>query len=79
MPVRLKTLTGKIYDLMIDPAETTRELKLQIEEIIGLQPESQRIIFNGKQLDDDEMLQDYSVSKDSILHLVLPGRPQMWQ
>ena len=73
MPIFVKTLTGKRIELMFDPTDTVRQLKLQIYEREGVPLEMQRLIFNGKQIhsEEDAMLQDLSIGEYSTVHMVL--------
>ncbi|CAE7248467.1 unnamed protein product [Symbiodinium sp. KB8] len=77
--VLVKTLTGKtIIVREIGACTTVEELKQRIEEREGIPPDQQRVVFSGKQLEDDCTLADYDIPEAAVMHLVLRLRGGMY-
>jgi hypothetical protein len=61
MKISLKTLSGRLYPMDVNPEDTILMLKQQIQEQYEFQVETQSLIFSGRTLADDKTLAEYGV------------------
>ena len=71
MQIFVKTPTGKHITLEAEPTDRVEDVKLKVQDKEGIPIEMQTLTFQGKILEDGNTLQDYSIQKDSTIHLVL--------
>ena len=69
--IYVKTLTGKTITIDVEPSDTIENLKSKIQDKEGIPPDQQRIVFDGKQLEDNKTMDDFKIKDGCILHMVL--------
>jgi hypothetical protein len=72
--VFIKTLTGKIIQCSISPSAEVEDLKDMIHSKEGIPTDLQRLIFVGRILDDEGILEDYNIKDESTVVLLVKLR-----
>ena len=67
----MNTLTEKRISIRVGSADTITNVKKLIWESEGIPTELQKLIFGGKQLEDDHTVTDYKIVEGSTLHLLI--------
>lgn len=69
MQILVKYVNEKVISLKVEPTDKIIDVKQQIQNIDGIPTDVIRLMFAGKELEDESRLQDYSIQKDSIIFL----------
>ena len=57
--------------LYLEEDTPIENLKARIQDSTGVPPNDQRLIYSGKQLEDNKTLKDYNVWNETTIHMVL--------
>ena len=78
MKVFVRKLGGKSMTIEVDATDTIENVKAKIYDREGVPPEQQRLLFAGKQLDEEQWtLADYQIGNSAILDYVIRLRGGM--
>ena len=71
MRVSIKTVKGEIFSIECTEASTVAFLKESMMEKMGCEPETQKLIFRGKHLDDKKTLADAQIKDGDTIILMI--------
>lgn len=74
----VRTLHGRSITIVVDLDQTIQEAKRRIEEEEKIPVDCQRLIYRGKQLEDNLTFTYYHMAKESTVNLVLRLRGGMY-
>uniref|UniRef100_T2MA76 AN1-type zinc finger and ubiquitin domain-containing protein 1 n=1 Tax=Hydra vulgaris TaxID=6087 RepID=T2MA76_HYDVU len=74
MDLYIKTLTGTVFELRVNPFETILSIKAKLQNLEGIPISQQHLVWHAEELEDEFCLFDYNISSGSSLQLVLAMR-----
>ena len=72
--VCLKMYTGKLVTLELKSTDTIRDVKAKVHVKEGISPDRQRLVFDGKQFEDNRSVGECNIQNNSILQLEENGK-----
>merc|ERR1712159_452938 len=72
--ITVRPLVGDSIHLRVNGIDTIEAVKEKIQETQSISPDQQRLIFGGKQVEDDRTLAQCNINGGSTLHLVVRWR-----
>lgn len=68
--IRIKRMSGQIFTTYVFPGDTLAQIKQRIQDREGIPPGQQRLIFGGKQMEDDQPVELFGLQEQSLVHLI---------
>jgi small subunit ribosomal protein S27Ae len=71
MHIFVRTLGGLACSLSAEENSSISSLKSQIETLMGVPSDEQKLIYNGKKLEGENFVTDYEITDNSNVYLVI--------
>jgi ubiquitin len=74
MQIFVKTLVGKRIEVSVDASETVQQLKRILQEKEGIDADQMKLIYAGKNMNEDQTVGSYNITAGNQIHMVIQLR-----
>jgi ubiquitin-like protein Nedd8 len=74
MLINVKNLSGKTINIDVPETASVYNIKEMIQELEGIGPNHQRLLFGGKLLEDSKKIEETNIKTGNTLRMVLALR-----
>ena len=71
IPITVKTMSGPTLSFEVNSEDKVGTLKLQIEKKVNIPPQQQKLLFNGRPVNEEASFEAQGIKAGSILHFVI--------
>ena len=62
-------MAGANFQLEVEQGDSVESIKIQIYRIISIEPDFQRLVYNGQLMLEDKVISDYNIQEGDVIHL----------
>jgi ubiquitin-like protein Nedd8 len=74
MKINVRTVSGRSRSIEVEPNMTIGAIKEEMQQMEGIPPTMQRLLFQGQNLSDMSTIESAHIVDGSVVHMVLALR-----
>ena len=69
MQISIERMVGQNFGLTVEEEDSVESLKMKIYRLLSIDPDQQRLVYQGQLLLEDKAISDYNIQEGSVIHL----------
>ena len=69
MQISIERMVGQNFQLDVEEEDSVESIKMKIYNILSIDPDQQRLVYQGQLMVEDKVISDYNIQEGSVIHL----------
>ena len=69
MQISIERMVGENFHLDVEEENSVESIKMKIYNILSIDPDQQRLVYQGQLMVEDKTISDYNIQEGSVIHL----------